>query len=283
MVLDPRWGKSSFAHDPYILAHFEPRASDVLIVTAPKAGTTWMQQILHQLRTGGDEQFSNIDDVVPWLERPRDGKDWQQRLREYDLLPAPRIFKTHCTFEQTPGGVDGARIVLSSRDPRDCCVSFYHHVLNMTDEARARVGIPYPETFDQYFERWLAFGAWFRNVSSWWPYRDHENLLWLRYEDMKQDLAAVLRKLLMFLGWSLDEHAFMRALQLSSFTWMKQNSDRFAARDGAGRLLFKSGQFIRKGEVGDYQTLLTPEHEARIIDKAQQTLSAEALVFFRLA
>ena len=72
--LDPRWGISSPHHDPYVLANFQARESDVLITTAPKAGTTWMQQILHQLRTGGDESFSSIDDVVPWLERQREDK-----------------------------------------------------------------------------------------------------------------------------------------------------------------------------------------------------------------
>lgn len=281
--LDPRWGSPGYTHDPYILANFTPRPSDVLIVTAPKAGTTWMQQILHQLRSGGDDQFTNIDDVVPWLERPRDGVSWQQRLAAYDALPAPRVFKTHCTFEQTPGGVDGARIVLSSRDPRDCCVSFYHHVMNMTDAARARVGMVRPESFDEYFERWLGFAAWYRNVLSWWPYRAHKNVLWLRYEDMKQDLPGAMQQLLVFLHWSIDAAAMTRAVEYASFAWMKEHADRFAARDAEGRLLFQSGQFIRKGEVGDYQSLLTAEHERKILAKARQELPADALAFFQLS
>ena len=48
--------------------NFKPRPSDVLIVTPPKCGTTWMQQIVHQLRTGGDMAFHEISEVVPFIE-----------------------------------------------------------------------------------------------------------------------------------------------------------------------------------------------------------------------
>ncbi len=51
---------------------FKPRADDVLVVTPPKCGTTWMQQILHQLRSSGDMSFDEISDVVPFIETAYD-------------------------------------------------------------------------------------------------------------------------------------------------------------------------------------------------------------------
>ena len=180
---DPRWGSPDPTHDPRILARFKPRASDVLITTAPKAGTTWMQQILHQLRSGGDPSFDSIDNVVPWLELPRDNIPVQDIINRYEKISNPRLFKTHCTYEQTPGtGI--VKIILSSRDPRDCCVSFYHHVMDMTDEARKRAGFDHYHTLDDVFEAWMEYAAWFRNVHSWWPHHHDNNLLWLRFEDM---------------------------------------------------------------------------------------------------
>ena len=47
---------------------FKPRPDDVFVVTSSKCGTTWMQQIIHQLRSGGDMSFDEIDDVVPFIE-----------------------------------------------------------------------------------------------------------------------------------------------------------------------------------------------------------------------
>jgi len=91
--LDPRWGEPTPTHDPRVLANFKPRASDVLITTAPKAGTTWMQQILHQLRTGGDPDFNSIDEVVPWLELQRDELSWQDIIERFENIQEHRILE----------------------------------------------------------------------------------------------------------------------------------------------------------------------------------------------
>lgn len=280
--LDERWGQPHPVHDPYILAHFRARPSDVLITTAPKAGTTWMQQILHQLRTGGDTSFQNIDDVVPWLEKPREGFTWQQRLDEFDKLDAPRIFKTHCTFEQTPG-FGTAKIVMTSRDPRDCCVSFYHHTMNLTDEALIHLGATRPHSFDEFFENWMAFGAWYRNVKSWWPYRSHERVLWLRYEDLLSDFDAQLSRIIGFLGWELTDEQLKKVKEYSSFAWMKAHTERFETPLREGETCFKPMQFIRQGKVGDHKTLLSKEQEIRILIRARHELDRDCLVFLNLS
>ena len=67
--------KTSKLYSEYGRIHglnFKPRSDDVLVVTSPKCGTTWMQQILHQLRSGGDMSFDEINDVVPFLENAYD-------------------------------------------------------------------------------------------------------------------------------------------------------------------------------------------------------------------
>ena len=279
--LDPKWGEYSPLHDPRILAHFEARPTDVLITTAPKAGTTWMQQILYQIKTGGDPDFTNIDEVVPWLELTHKNTSWEQLLEKYRQLPDPRIFKTHCTYPQTPHS-DKVNIILSSRDPRDCCVSFYHHMTSMKQEALDLLGITAPSSFDEYFESWMSFGAWFRNVASWWPHKEDANVLWLRYEDMVKDLSKTVDQILNFLNWSLNETQKQNVLKFSSFDWMRQHNDKFVVRFDNGESMFKPKGFIRKGQVGDHKNLMSTEQEARIIQRAEKELPEDCLRYLDL-
>ncbi len=276
--VDPRWGQADATHDPLILAHFQALESDVLITTAPKAGTTWMQQILYQMRSGGDPDFESIDSVVPWLELPRDGMSWQQVLDYYDALPRPRLFKTHCTAEQTPG-IGTASIILTVRDPRDCCVSFYHHIMNFTDAAREASGLQRPSSFAAHVESWLEFAAWYRNVKSWWPYRNHEKVLMLRFQDLKRDLSKSIDDIAAFLGWELSPMHKASVLEYSSFDWMKAHDDKFSRQNRSNTPSFRPGQFIREGKVGSYSELMTPDLEQKIIDRAYLELEPECIRF----
>lgn len=280
-VIDPRWGEYSPLHDPRILAHFEAEPTDVLITTAPKAGTTWMQQILYQIKSGGDPDFSSIDEVIPWLELPHSNSSWQELLEKYQKLPRPRIFKTHCTYPQTPHS-DKVRIILSSRDPRDCCVSFYHHLMSMKQSALDYVGIQAPESFDEYFESWMSFGAWYRNVASWWPHKDDPNVLWFRYEDMVRDLQTTVDEILVFLDISLTTDQKQAVLKYASFDWMKQHRDKFVTRFDNGESMFKPKGFIRKGQVGDHKNLMSPEQERQILERAYQELPDDCIGFLGL-
>ncbi len=45
-----------------------PRPSDVFVVSYPKSGTTWTQQIIKLIWNNGIEDGRDIDDVIPWIE-----------------------------------------------------------------------------------------------------------------------------------------------------------------------------------------------------------------------
>src|SRR3954447_2960755 len=96
---------------------FKPRATDVIISPFPKSGTTWLQQIVHSLRTRGDMNFEEITAVVPWLEMADAlGLDLEAPQ------PFPRAYKSHLNWNDVP---KGGRYVISIREPKDALVSFY--------------------------------------------------------------------------------------------------------------------------------------------------------------
>src|SRR5258706_11392596 len=97
---------------------FVARPSDVIIASYAKCGTTWLQQMVHSLRTGGDLDFDDISRVVPWIETAGDlGIDLEAAQRG-----EPRAYKSHLAWDDVP---KGARYIVAVRDPRDALVSAY--------------------------------------------------------------------------------------------------------------------------------------------------------------
>lgn len=262
-----------------ILANFTSRPSDILISTVQKAGTTWLQQILYQLVSGGDTEFNSIEQVVPWLDWPSESKNTTEIIDVFNSLSDPRIFKSHCFYEDTLT-FKGVRFILCSRDPRDVCVSNYYHFINLTDEAKHILKVPEDTSFDVFFERWMKMGLWFNHVSSWWP--KHDDVLWLRYELMKRDLPSAVDSIIDFLKWGVSNEIRDRVIQHSSFEWMKNNEEKFQLHLDNGQLLVNSNSFLRKGEIGDYKNILSIQQQDRIIKRARESLSADCLAFHGL-
>ena len=49
-----------------------------------------------------------------------------------ETLPSPRIIKTHLPMDMLPPDlIDTCKVIFVCRNPKDCCVSYYHHYLNI--------------------------------------------------------------------------------------------------------------------------------------------------------
>lgn len=81
--------------------NFKPSPQDIMLSTGAKSGTTWVQQICHGLRSGGDMNFDEISLVIPCLEMAHDyGYSDLQAPQPYN----PRMYKTHFWYRDTPKG-----------------------------------------------------------------------------------------------------------------------------------------------------------------------------------
>lgn len=265
-------------HYQFMSAHFESRASDVYVSTPPKAGTTWMMQILHQLKTKGDEGFSNIYDVVPWLEWPSVHVDSAQVLAEYQKNSSPRLFKTHLDYDRRLN--DSGKTVFILRDPRDCCLSFYHHRNGMSDETLKVLGVSRPVSMEAHVEDWINSRVWLNHVLSWWPHRFDDDVFFVLFDHMKADIDSVVTKLLAFLGWSLREDELTRVKGVIAFSWMSAHQDKFSDLFKLNEPSFAKGQFIRAGKTGEGKKRLSPELNEQIMTAVGAYLPKECLALF---
>ena len=116
---------------------FQARPDDVLLVTYPKCGTTWLKalaftvtnRLLHP--AAGDDSHPLLSchpqDLVPFLEMP------YRQLGEYPLaqleeLASPRLLSTHLPVTLLPRSMSGlgCRVVYLCRNPKDVLVSMWH-------------------------------------------------------------------------------------------------------------------------------------------------------------
>ena len=208
---------------------FTPRSSDILIATYPKCGTTWMQQIVHGLRTGGDMSFGEITEAVPWLEAAADmGID-----PEREQAAAPRAYKTHLNWPQIP---KGGRYIHVSRDPKDTLVSYHRFLEGWVFETGS---IDLDTLARESFLKGRRGEDYWGFLLSWWEKRNDPDVLFMFYEDMKQDLGATIDEVAGFIGVPLDPALREIVLEQSGMAFMKAHEHQFddhplrQARDAA--------------------------------------------------
>jgi peroxiredoxin len=236
------------------LAKFNPRPDDILAVTYPRSGTTWMQMILYQLTTEGKMDFPHITTVCPWFERSlKDGT-------AFDALQSPRVFKSHLSYRKIPKGP--CKYIYVARDGKDVAVSYYHFYTTH---------MGFKGNFDEFFERFVRgevqYGSWFRHVRGWWEHRDDANVLFLRYEELTADLPGCLRRISAFCGLEVAPERWSGILERCGFAYMKRHESRF---DPLTAMLYEQGfrpnSHLRQGQSGAWRDRLSPR-QARRFDR----------------
>jgi len=232
---------------------YKPDPTDVFIVTPPKCGTTWMQQIVHGLRTRGSMEFDEITRVVPWINMAHDmGIDIHA-----PQVAQPRAFKTHTTLDEAP---KGGKYIVIVRDPCDALLSDYHFMEGMFFE-KGSISL---ESFAR--EAFIPGQDIHKHINAFWHRRRDEDVLPLCYENMKADLPRTIERTAEFIGISLDEELKQIVLRQSDIKFMQEHKDQFEdhivrlAR-GAAMGLPPDGRLnkVRNGQVGEAKQVVPDE------------------------
>lgn len=268
------------------------RPGDVFIVSYPKTGTTMLQQLCHQLRTGGDTSFDEIGEVVPWFEvAPSIGQDV-----DLPQVAAPRCFKTHQPLSGL-SHLEGARFLCVLRDPVKTLASEFRQKLargipaaasrDINAFARQRIWLgDAPEAEEG---QPLQFGAtiWQFYVEMW-RCRAAPETLAIPYETLVSDLGLVLPRMAEFMGLPAPTAELReRVLELGSFQWMSSHDhlfdDNFIQRrleelNGGGSKGFRTSAKVGLGAGAGVNLELSDETRA-LLDRQWRRIVTPATGF----
>ncbi|KAM5256138.1 LOW QUALITY PROTEIN: amine sulfotransferase-like [Ctenodactylus gundi] len=242
------------------LEDFQVRDDDVFIITYPKSGTIWTQQILSLISFEGHRNRSEDTttlDRIPFFE-------YNVHNVDFNKLPSPRHFASHLPHYLAPRGLKNkkAKILYIYRNPKDVMVSYFHFsnwiaTLEPTD------------TLEHYMEKFLdgkVMGSrWFDHIRGWYEHKHEFNILFMSYEDMKKDLRNSVLKISRFLEKELSEADVDTVVTQAMFQNMKLNpqanySDILKNEIGTRN---NEGNCLRKGTIGDWKHHLTVEQNER--------------------
>ena len=242
----------------------EWRNGDIVVSVPPKSGTTWMMNIVHQLRSGGDPAFADIYHEVPWLEFvPRPESTVDGLIAAFDATPRDlrRAFKSHAApptlpFQRPGAGLD-VRYVVVARNPDEAVASFRPFIDSHSDEWFDLWHVPKGALVGPDFETFFAgMGSHaivpriFAFLAAWWPLRHEPNVMLVHYADLKREPDASVRRIAKFLGFDVLDAQWPAILEYTSFQWMKAHEDKFELRTVADIPILNAGAMIRKGQVG---------------------------------
>ena len=206
---------------------YTPAANDVFVVTQMKCGTTWMQHVVYEVLNRGNgnlvESGTAMYAISPWLEG-RKSVPLAQAGAVGTERPS-RIIKTHMPVKLCPFSHE-ARYIYVARHPVSCFAS-------CIDFIDTNVGAMSPDLAA--FEAWYTspglmwWGTWTDHVKGWWERSKTEsNVLFVYFEDMKQDLAAVTRRVTAFLGVEpLNDAELARVVHKCGFAYMQEHQANF--------------------------------------------------------
>ena len=268
---------------------------DIFIVTPPKCGTTWTQEIVWLMKNNLDLKGAELNQFyrVPFLEiesilppgppehdlypegvpMTNENLHWYERnSMEYvrRLQHRPRVIKTHLPISILPDGIlDKCKVIFVARNLKDMAVSYYYHYKLMNP------GLTFAEFMDVYNDDLVLMTPMMPMVREAWEMKEHKNMFFVTYEEMKSDFDAYLDRLAGFLGATdigNEEKSLLKGhVDIERFRHNPAvNKSAEIPHDPSLGLAF-----IRKGAVGDWKNYFTvsmsEDWDERIVDHLEGT------------
>ncbi|CAH2086174.1 unnamed protein product [Euphydryas editha] len=269
-----------FKYEAFKIYTMEIRPTDVFVVSYPRSGTTWTQELVWMVANDMDYETAN---KIPLTKRYSflefstipfvDSLFNSMKVEDIAMLPAPRFIKSHLPLSLLPPTLlDTTKVVYVARDPRDVVVSFFHHnkLKRFTGE-----DAELKSYWNYFIKSEVIWTPYFSHVLEAWEKRSHPNMLFLFYEELFKDMPAAIRRVAKFLGKEVTSEQVAKLNEHLDFKNFKKNKMVNLEEFQESGIFTKGPGFVRKGKVGgwrdDFDEEMTEQAEKWIAENLRGT------------
>ncbi|CAN4124637.1 unnamed protein product [Withania somnifera] len=269
---------------------FQAQENDIILVTTPKSGTTWLKALLfalvNRIKHPTFEQdhpllVNNPHDLVPFLEIKIyiDG----DQVPKFSSFTSPRLLSTHLPFASLPKSAQYLRtkLVYLCRNPKDTFVSLWHFTNNLKLDHTDTNSIG--EVFDLFCKGVSLYGPFWNHVLDYWKHSIEKpnKVIFLMFEEIKSQPKLQLKRLAEFLECPFsieEEHCGVvdEILRMCSFENLSNLEVNKNGKLSSGE---ENKAFFRKGEVGDWNNYFTIEMTEKLNHIIEQKFQGSGLRF----
>uniref|UniRef100_A0A240PKM6 Sulfotransferase domain-containing protein n=1 Tax=Anopheles atroparvus TaxID=41427 RepID=A0A240PKM6_ANOAO len=251
---------------------------DVWILSFPKCGTTWTQEMVWLVSHDLDYKTAaevNLLDRSIFLEFSAFVLNFPgDTIAEVEKANRPRHIQCHLPIALLPKQIWTVRprLIYCARNPKDATVSFFHHHRHLHGYQGSM-----QDFLDGILTDQVLFGPQIPHTLDIWNVRQEMNILFIHFEDMKKNMPDVLRRVCKYFNKSYTDQQLAELEKHLSFDVMKTNK---SANNSCVLELVESlsgkkvenFQFMRKGKVGAHSEELSPEYIAKLNEYTEKGL-----------
>ncbi|XP_022100946.1 sulfotransferase family cytosolic 1B member 1-like [Acanthaster planci] len=250
---------------------FQARPTDICIASPGRSGSHWMSRIINLLLGFDNPDFLNDPPLENLLISAVTDPNAPQRMGYHVVaeMPSdrPRVISTHVPATHLPKSfwnTEGVKILFMLRNPFDTCRSAFKLISNLVSG---------PMSFSSYLkfsldEQKLGSCTLQSLTRSYWERRHQKNLLFVYYEDLRENFRQTVTSVANFLEIPVSADQLDMIQERSSLRVMRAMEAKAQTNEGTG-----VGTLINKGLINKAITEYSEMDIAFVKSKIKEKLA----------